>query len=185
MSSGRARRLLYMADREPIDTKNLDDLYGSETMPWSLARDQLAAGPPGMEVPMFLGTTRPDGRAHAAGIGAVWHDGDFFFVTGPRTRKARNVAANPACTISMRLEGLDLVVEGTAERVTDAGTLEALAAVYRDGGWPATVEGDAFTAPYSAPSAGPAPWHLYRVTPTVVFGVASAAPYGATRWRFA
>jgi hypothetical protein len=32
--------------------------------------------------------------------------------------------------------------------------------VYREGGWPAEAEGDAFTAPYSAPSAGPPPWHL-------------------------
>lgn len=173
-----------MPDREPMETKNLDDLYGSEVLPWSRVRDQLAVGSLGMEVPMFLGTTRPDGRAHAAGIGAVWHDGDFYFVAGPRTRKARNVVANPSCTISMRLEGLDLVVEGTAERVTDADTLEAVCAVYRDGGWPATVEGEAFTAPYSAPSAGPAPWYLHRVTPTAAFGVASAEPYGATRWRF-
>ena len=28
--------------------------------------------------------------------------------------------------------------------------------VYNDAGWPAQVEGDALTGPYSAPSAGPA-----------------------------
>ena len=42
----------------------------------------------------------------------------------------------------------------------------------------------AFTAPYSAPSAGPPPWYLYRLTFDTVFGVATAEPYGATRWRF-
>ena len=36
--------------------------------------------------------------------------------------------------------------------------------MYRTGGWPASVEGDALTDPYSAPSAGPTPWHLYRLT---------------------
>jgi hypothetical protein len=46
------------------------------------------------------------------------------------------------------------------------------------------VQGDAFTAPFSAPSAGPPPWHLYRFTFHAVFGVATAEPYGATRWRF-
>jgi len=46
------------------------------------------------------------------------------------------------------------------------------------------VEGDAFTAPYSAPSAGPPPWHLYRFTFHTAFGVASEEPRGATRWRF-
>ncbi len=45
-------------------------------------------------------------------------------------------------------------------------------------------EGDAFTAPYSAPSAGPPPWHLYRFTFHTAFGVAGEEPYGATRWRF-
>ena len=81
--------------------------------------------------------------------------------------------------------GLDLVFEGEAVQVTDAPTLEALAARFRDGGWPVQVEGDAFTAPYSAPSAGPPPWNLYRFTFHTVFGVGTAEPHGATRWRFA
>nr|MBA3644450.1 pyridoxamine 5'-phosphate oxidase family protein [Chloroflexia bacterium] len=38
--------------------------------------------------------------------------------------------------------------------------------------------------PYSAPSAGPPPWHLYRFTLHTAFGVATAEPSGATRWRF-
>ncbi len=74
--------------------------------------------------------------------------------------------------------------EGEAARVTDADTLEQAVVIYREGGWPAEVEGEAFTAPFSAPSAGPPPWHLYRLTFRTVFGVASAEPYGATRWRF-
>jgi hypothetical protein len=75
------------------------------------------------------------------------------------------------------------VLEGRAERVTDA-ELERLATVYREGGWPAEVDGDAFTAPYSAPSAGPPPWHLYRFTFHTAFGGATAEPHGASRWRF-
>ena len=52
------------------------------------------------------------------------------------------------------------------------------------GGWPVEVAGDAFTAPFSAPSAGPPPWQLDRFTFHTAFGVATAEPYGATRWRF-
>ena len=37
--------------------------------------------------------------------------------------------------------------------------------------------------PYSAPSAGSPPWHLFFTLRTV-FGVATAEPHGATRWRF-
>jgi hypothetical protein len=164
-----------------METQNLD-IYGSAPIPWSRARDALAANR-GSGVTFFLGTVRPDGTPHAAGIGAPWADNTLWFVSGPGTRKSRNLAAKAACTISGRLPGIDLVLEGHAERVTDAGTLERLAAVYRESGWPAEVEGDAFTAPYSAPSAGPPPWHLYRLVLRTAFGVATAEPYGASRWR--
>lgn len=173
-----------MPDREPIETTNLDTLYGSPAIPWSRPRDILGVGVFGRGTSFFLGTVRPDGRPHAAGVGAAWHDGDLYFKSGPKTRKARNVAANPACTISVSLPGMDLVFEGDAHRVADTPTLETLAAIYRDGGWPVQVEGDAFTAPYSAPSAGPPPWHLFRLTAHTVIGLASAEPPGATRWRF-
>jgi len=164
-----------------METKNLD-IYGSAPIPWSRARDALAASR-GPGVTFFLGTVRPDRKPHAAGIGAVWVDDTLWFVTGPETRKARNLAANPACTISCRLPGIDVVLEGRAERVADVDTLERLAAVYRKAGWPAEVQGDGFTAPYSAPSAGPPPWHVYRFMFDTAFGVATAEPYGASRWR--
>jgi hypothetical protein len=167
---------------QPTDTTNLD-IYGSAPLAWERVLAQLAV-PPGPERPFFLGTVRPDGRPHSAGIGATWHDGTLYIVSGPATRKSRNLAANPACTISVRLTDLDVVLEGEAHRVVDPDTLEQVAAVYRSGGWPARVEGDAFTAPYSAPSAGRPPWYLYRFTFHTAFAVASGEPYGATRWRF-
>ncbi|WP_425456974.1 pyridoxamine 5'-phosphate oxidase family protein [Actinomadura hallensis] len=42
---------------------------------------------------------RPDGRPHAAGVGALWYDGDLYFTSGPGTRKSRDLAANPACSL--------------------------------------------------------------------------------------
>ncbi len=173
-----------MTERTPIETTNLDR-YGYPALPWSRPRDLLAAKAPGPDPTFFLGTAGPDGRPHAAGVGALWLDGDIYFTSSPAARKARNLAANPACTISASLEGIDLVLEGEATRITDQPTLEAAAARYREGGWPAQVEGDAFTAPYSAPSAGPPPWHLYRLTIHTAYGVATAEPYGASRWLFA
>jgi hypothetical protein len=86
--------------------------------------------------------------------------------------------------MSMSLPGMDLVVEGAAVKVTDQPTIERLAERYAAQGWPARATDGAITAEYSAPSAGPAPWHLYVLTPVTAFGVASAKPYGATRWRF-
>lgn len=169
-----------MTEREPIEVTNLDR-YGSPAIPWSMPRDLLVAGTPKADIPFFLGTTRPDDRPHAAGIGVLWLDGDLYFTSGHGARKARNLAANPACTISTRLEGIDLILEGNAVQVSDQPTLEAAAERFRAGGWPAEVAGDALTAPYSAPSAGPPPWYLYRFTIHTAFGVGAL---GATRWRF-
>jgi hypothetical protein len=172
-----------MPSQSPIETTNLD-IYGNEALPWSRAQRLLDSTPAGPELPIFLSTVRPDGRPHTAGVGALWVDGDFFIVSGPKTRKSKNLANNPACTLAVPLDGLHLVLEGTVERVTDGPTLEQVAARYRDVGWPAEVEKDAFSAPFSAPSAGPPPWHLYRFAFHTAFGVASKEPNGATRWRF-
>lgn len=171
-----------MPTREPTESTNLDKIYGTEPIPWSRPGEQLADGV--LDLATFVGTVRPDGRPHSARVGMAAYDGDLYFQSGPDSRKLRNIAANPACTVSMSLPGIDLVVEGEAAHVTDAATLEAVAALFREHGWPVEVEGTAFTAPYNAPTAGPPPWDLYRVTLQTVFGVATAEPYGATRWRF-
>jgi hypothetical protein len=171
-----------MTDLTPSETTNLDR-YGSDALEWGRAHAALTASPT-PDVTYFLGTCRPDGTPHAAGIGALWMDGDLYFTSSPDARKARDLAVHPVCTISVRLSGIDLVLDGSAARTTDRETLERVAEGYRASGWPAEVEGDAFTAPFSAPSAGPPPWHLYRFTFHTVVGVATAEPYGATRWRF-
>jgi hypothetical protein len=169
---------------EPIATRNLDQ-YGSPELPWSRPRDVLVGDTPTADLTFFVATVRPDGRPHTAGVGAVWVDDALYFVGGPGTRRSRNLAANPACSVAVRLRGIDLVLEGDAHRVTDKSTLARVAAVYDTGGWPASVEGEALTAPFTAPSAGPPPWHLYRLTLHTAFGVAGAEPSGATRWDFA
>ncbi|GAA1252645.1 pyridoxamine 5'-phosphate oxidase family protein [Kitasatospora nipponensis] len=172
-----------MTGREPVEATNLDR-YDHPALLWSRADEALGAAMPSPAVTAFLGTVRPDGRPCSAGVGAVWLDTDLYFTSSPDARKARNLAANPACTFSVRLEGIDVVAEGEATRVTDQDTLRRIAAIYQEAGWPAKVEGGAFTAPFSAPSAGPPPWQLYRLRIATLFGVATAEPYGATRWRF-
>jgi hypothetical protein len=172
-----------MSDREPTATTNLDKTSELEPLAWRRALDLLDGGALA-EAACFLGTVRPDGRPHSARIGAAWCDGSVCFQTGQQTRKARNLEVHPACTLSTSLAGIDLVVEGSAERITDRPTLEAVAAVWREGGWAAEVSRDGIVAPYNAPATGPPPWHVYRVAAHTVFGVATAEPYGATRWQF-
>ncbi len=173
-----------MGQAEPRRTTNLATLYDQEEMPWSRAAEALGQGSLGPESACFLGTVHPDGRPHSAGVGVAVHDGDLFFTSGPTARKTRNLLNNPACTLSMRLDGIDLVVEGEARRETDLATLTAVAAAYDAGGWPAQADGDAITAPYSAQSAGPGPWYLFRFRIATAFGVGLRPPHGASRWDF-
>jgi hypothetical protein len=157
------------------------DIYGAAPIPWSRALKQLEAGTAGS---YWLATTKPDGRPHVAGVGALWVDGKIYFTSSARARKGRNLAANPNCVLSVSLKGIDLVVEGRAIRVSDRPTLLRLAERYAAQGWPASVSGEALTGEYSAPSAGPPPWNLYVVRPATAFGVSTAEPSGATRWQF-
>jgi pyridoxamine 5'-phosphate oxidase-like protein len=164
-----------------VEQKNLD-IYGSEALVWQRAVTQLE-DTSGRRT-CWLATTDPDGRAHVAGIGALWVDGKFYFTSGPGTRKSRNLAHDPRCAISVGLADMDLVVEGEASKVTDEATLVHLAERYAAQGWPARAENGALTAEFSAPSAGPAPWDLYVMHTASAYGVATAEPHGATRWRF-
>jgi len=111
-------------------------------------------------------------------------DGQFYFTSGPRTRKSRNLVTNAKCSVSVSLDDIDIVIEGTARKVTDMPTLERVASLYAALGWPARAEGGAIAAEFSAPSAGRGPWNLYVVTSRVAVGVATREPHGATRWRF-
>jgi pyridoxine/pyridoxamine 5'-phosphate oxidase len=169
-----------------METKNLD-IYGHEPIPWSRALKQLGAqaGEEGKGRTCWLATTDPDGNPHLAAVGAIWVDDKFYFTSGPRLRKSRNLAANPRCAVSVSLDDIDVVVEGTARKVTDPSALERVANLYASLGWPARASGGAITAEFSAPSAGRGPWDLYEVIPVSATGVATAEPHGATRWRFA
>lgn len=163
-----------------MQTKNLD-IYGHEPLEWARVLGQLERTD--YRATHWLATTDPDGRPHVTGVGAMWDRGKFYVVSGRGTRKSKNLEREPRCSIAVSMPDVDLVVDGTAAIVTDPSTLTRLARRYADQGWPAAAEGGAITAPYSAPSAGPGPWHLYEVTPATATAVATAEPQGATRWQ--
>jgi hypothetical protein len=119
-------------------------------------------------------------------LGVDWMDGAFYFSTGADTRKAKNLAHNPQCVITVATHDFDLVVEGKATRVTDPALVARIASMYQAQGWPAMVSDDGISliAEYSAPSAGPPPYLVYEVTPQAVFALGTAEPYGATRFQF-
>lgn len=164
--------------------------YDLPVIAWERVRQTLAADhsqAPGEGGPdrhtSWLTTTNPDGRSHVRPIGTTQVDGVLYFNSGPTTRKSRNIAADSQCVLSIATLRFDLVVEGRAVRVTDARELETVAEKFRVNGWPAQVDGDALTAEFSAPSAGPPPWWLYKIEPETVYAFGTDETGGATRYE--
>jgi nitroimidazol reductase NimA-like FMN-containing flavoprotein (pyridoxamine 5'-phosphate oxidase superfamily) len=176
--------------KDPISKKNLDG-YGAPIIQWEkvLKRMQQGftqapkTGGPGRHT-AWLATVHPDGRPHVMPIGVLFIDDTFYFNTGPKSRKARNIARNPSCVITIATDDFDIIVQGPAKRIVDPGRLQGIAEAFKKGGWEPTVVEGGLTAKYSAPSAGPPPWNVYEVKPETIFALGTAEPYGATRWKF-
>jgi hypothetical protein len=134
----------------------------------------------------WLATVNEDGSPHVTAVGALWLDGTFWFQTGAGTRKSRNVERQPRCSIAVSILDADVVIEGDAARVTDAGMVARVAKAWANGGWPAEPDesGTGITAPFNAPSQGPPPWNVYRITPRSAVVTLGSEPGGLTRFRF-
>ena len=120
-------------------------------------------------------------------VGAVWLDDTFWFQTGEATRKAKNIDQDPRCAMGISVDDRDVVVEGTAARVTDAKEIERIVAEWNKGGWPCELDesGIGITAPFNAPAVGPPPWFVYRMTPTAATAVmTNGENANATRFIF-
>jgi hypothetical protein len=176
-----------------MDTHNLADLYDLPDVDWGRVVARLEAGvdqAPGAGGPdrhtCWLATVNADGSPHLTAVGMLWHDGSFWFETGAGTRKGRNLARDSRCTLSLAAREFDLIVEGDAQRITERDTVARMAAIWAADGWPARVDesGQALTADFSAPSAGPPPWNVYRFVARTATAVATVEPGGATRWTF-
>jgi hypothetical protein len=129
------------------------------------------------------GQVRADGRPHVTPLIGVVEDGAVHFCTGLREQKARNLEHRSQVALTTGnntwAQGLDVVVEGTAVRVTDQAALQRLA--------------DAFEAKYGSV------WHfdvgdggfgtgedaapVFRIEPAKVLAFAKE-PHAQTRYRF-
>lgn len=176
-----------------MKTTNLGEADGLPAIEWSQVETQLAdllthddPRSPNRST-FWLTTLNADGSPHVTSVGALWHAGSCWFQTGERTRKAKNVARDPRCTISVATKGFDVMVAGEARRVTDPKIVAEIAALWAKSGWPAQPDdsGTGITAPFNAPTLGPPPWFVYEVKPrtATAVGTAEETP-GSTRWGF-
>jgi hypothetical protein len=166
----------------------------SRTTPWEFARDRLAN--PERQQTSWLATVQRDGRPHLMPIIAFWIDDAFHFVAGEGTRKAMNVAADRRCAIatgSTKLPSIDIVAEGRAEALDDEEAVRRIAEVLNSNNWPLEARGVEVYGPH-APTAGPPPYRIFRMTPSKVFGLPGMHGMDQfdqeelpkpTRWEFA
>jgi Pyridoxamine 5'-phosphate oxidase len=172
-----------MARSDPVT--DLDPEYSSEDAPptqWADARLQLQEAQT-----YWISTVRPDGRPHITTLLSVWMDEALYITTGPQERKAKNLAQNAHCILMTGCnveEGLDVMVEGDAVRLTDNAKLQRVADTYEakyGGFWHFDVREGAF---YQA-ERGDSPAWVFEIAPSTAFGFQKGEVFSQTRWRFA
>jgi len=171
-----------------MTTGQIDPRYGSASAtppPWAHIERLLT------DAQLYwIITVRTDGRPHAVPLVGVWQDGAFAFCTGAEEQKQRNLDANPHVAVTTGSTGAagwdsgeDVVVEGTAVRVTDADELQRLAdawfAKYGDD-WHYAVREQEFVE--IGKSRGSTGARVYRVRPDKV--LAFGGDHGQTAYRF-
>ena len=78
----------------------------------------------------WISTASPDGRPHAMPVWGVWLDDVLYFSSAPNSRKARNLAANPRTVVHLESGDEVVIVEGTADLVTDEALLKRISEDY-------------------------------------------------------
>jgi hypothetical protein len=123
----------------------------------------------------WIATSRPDGLPHLMLVWGIWWEDAFWFSTGPRTRKAKNIVAQAHCVIGTEKADEAVILEGTAQEIRDRAKWKQFADLYDP-----KYGGNVF--PLLESSGG----LVYRVKPQTAFGQdehAANFAESATRWK--
>ena len=143
---------------------------GSGLLPWAEAERRLTVAHD-----YWLATVRPDGAPHVMPVWGVWLDDRVWFSSGLRSRKARDLAADPRCTVTTDDARDPVVLEGVAERRTDASAI---------GNFVAAVN-EKYDARVTTEFQDPAVNGTFAVRPVRAFALSGDDFVGsATRWTF-
>jgi PPOX class probable F420-dependent enzyme len=141
---------------------------GTGLLPWAWAEERLVSSRNYWVVSLW-----PDGRPHSMPVWGVWDGDAVWFSSSGRSRKARNLAADPRCVVTTEDANEPVVVEGTAALVAERAATERIAEAME------AKYGSGITADFLAANA------LVRVEPRWAFGIAHDDFTGSpTRWAF-
>jgi nitroimidazol reductase NimA-like FMN-containing flavoprotein (pyridoxamine 5'-phosphate oxidase superfamily) len=169
----------YVEELDPTP-EQLSSPPGAPLTPlsWADVRTQVAeAGD------YLLATTGTDGRPHVVPVLGVWLEGTVCFVTFRAARKARNLARNNGCTVTVPGHDVDLVLEGAAHLVRNAARLRQVADLFppKYPWWRPFVRDGEFYDPSDTALSDPR--HVYAIEPAQVFAFGKEKGFSATRWR--
>jgi Pyridoxamine 5'-phosphate oxidase len=143
---------------------------GRGLLRWSWAEERLTKSHD-----YWVATVRPDGRPHLMPVWGVWDDGALWFSSSVGSRKARNLAANPRCTIATDNAWEPVVLEGMAARVTDHDTLARFI----------RLENEKYETDYGVDFLDPSVNATFRLDPAWAFSLTEDDFEGSpTRWTF-
>jgi hypothetical protein len=116
-SGGKARKSSAIIAKVPEATRPTVPGYEFSTkktdlLPWKWAVKRLEKSRQ-----YWIATTRPDGSPHLMIIWGLWLDDCFWFSTGAKSRKARNMAENPRCVVGTDDAAKAVILEGTVELI--------------------------------------------------------------------
>lgn len=143
---------------------------GRGLLPWSWAEQRLLGSHD-----FWLATVSPDGAPHLMPVWAVWDSGQLWFSSSNGSRKARNLSAQPRCSLSTDNPLEPVVVQGRARRVTDPAALAAMLA----------AENAKYGTSYGPDMVDPASNSVFALRPEWVFALDSRDFTGSpTRFTF-
>ena len=157
----------------PFWPDGLDSAPDSTTglKPWQWAVERLAKSHN-----YWIATSRPDGSPHLMVVWGIWWQDAFWFSTGARTRKSKNMAGNPRCVIGTDQSDEAVILEGVAQQITDRAVWKELVQIYNQ-----KYGGD--VGPLLEGSGS----YVFRIEPRVVFAQDEHAEnfsQAMTRWNF-
>jgi hypothetical protein len=145
----------------------LDASSGRGLLPWSWAIERLSKAKN-----YFVSTIRPDATPHCMPVWGIWLDDAFYFSSGRRSRKARNLENNPRCVVCPESADQAVVMEGMARIVEEGPVFRRFVEAYK-----VKYNFDMDTMDMSDSA-------VFVVRPIVAFGLAEDLASIATRWTF-
>lgn len=159
----------YMPDYGVLDAQS-----GTGLLPWSWATERISQART-----YWIATTRPGGSPHMTPVWGVWLNEAFYFSSGQRSRKARNLEANPRCVVCPERTDEVVILEGVSEKVINSNVLKQFADVYSTKyQWKMHPTQDGVRDDYGNEGL------VFAVRGRIVFGFGEDLTSSATRWRF-